>query len=71
MATIDFDLIPEPYLDPVTKLFRPILRPKIPIKVGYKGKFDKISYDCLIDSGADSNLFPSLMGESVGINIKK
>lgn len=70
MSSIDFDLIPEPFVDAITKLPRAILRPKIPLKVEYRNKIDDISFDCLVDSGADHNLFPAYIGERVGINVK-
>ena len=46
-----------------------ILRPIIPITIEYNGK--KIGYEVLIDSGADWNLFHSIMGEVIGIDIAK
>lgn len=70
MSSIDFDLVPEPLIDAITKLPRAILRPKIPLKLEYKNKIDHVSFDCLVDSGADHNLFPAYMGERVGINIR-
>ncbi|PIV07904.1 hypothetical protein CO007_04050 [Candidatus Roizmanbacteria bacterium CG_4_8_14_3_um_filter_36_10] len=46
-------------------------RPKIPIKIRLSGKQSNTPILCLIDSGADMNLFPAHMGESIGIDITK
>ena len=44
-----------------------ISRPIIPIQIEYKGK--KVGYEVLVDSGADWNLFHSVIGEIIGIDI--
>jgi hypothetical protein len=45
-----------------TKAYRPI----IPVSVGYGDK--KIGCEVLLDSGADWNLLPSVIGEIIGID---
>ncbi len=49
------------------KLASGILRPIIPIEVGYKD--ERTKYFALIDSGADISLFDAEVGESIGIDI--
>jgi hypothetical protein len=46
-----------------------IYRPIIPVLIEYGGK--KIGYEALLDSGADWNLFPAVLGEIIGIDIEK
>jgi hypothetical protein len=46
-----------------------VFRPVIPVTIEYGGK--KVAYEALLDSGADWNLFPSIMGEIIGIDIAK
>src|SRR3989338_1044652 len=46
-----------------------LVRPIIPIDLSYK-HFSPISYEALADSGADICVFPSQIGELMGINIK-
>ncbi len=48
-----------------------IFRPKIPVRMKYKHNFNKWPISCLLDSGADFNLFPAKWGDSVGITVKK
>lgn len=71
MSLVKFYYVPDPYLDPVTKKRVDILRPKIPIRLAYNYRLSRILVDCLVDSGADKNLFPADWGRSVGIKIEK
>lgn len=64
--TLDYDFIPEPFLDPVTKIVRSILRPKILIRINK----DKDLIDCLVDSGADLSLLPAHFIEKQGIRLE-
>lgn len=66
-----FNYQPRLYIDPVTGKSITIYLPLIPIRLSYKHNLGKVAVDCLIDSGADINLFPADWGESVEINIKK
>ena len=50
------------------QILRNVIRPIIPVTLKYKGK--TISYEALIDSGADTCVFPAEIGELVGIDIK-
>lgn len=70
-TTKRFNYQPRLYINPVSGKSITIYLPLIPIRLSYKHKFGKVAVDCLIDSGADINLFPADWGESVGINIKK
>ncbi len=47
-----------------------IYRPYIPIRLSSSHQLSKYPVLCLVDSGADKNLFPSGWAESVGIKIK-
>lgn len=44
-----------------------ILRPVIPVKISYKDR--SISYEALVDSGADFCIFDAQLGELLGIDI--
>ncbi len=46
-----------------------VLRPVIPISIIYKNLF--IIFEVLVDSGADSNIFPIELAEILGIDITK
>lgn len=46
-----------------------IIRPIIPITLKYKQN-RPVSYEALVDSGADMCVFPAQIGELLGINIK-
>ena len=72
MAVIRFDYFPTVFIDPYKKdKYLYDQRPYIPIRLSYGHRLSKIETLCLIDSGADRNLFPSSLGESVGIILKK
>jgi hypothetical protein len=45
-----------------------ILRPVIPVVLDYKG--NSIGYEVLVDSGADLSIFPSYVGEYIGIDVE-
>lgn len=70
MPLVKFDYIPEVFVDDETEKVKYIYRPLIPIRLCNKHVFGKFPVDCLLDSGADKNLFPSQWGETVGIKIK-
>lgn len=46
-----------------------IHRPYIHIRLKYKNRFEKTPFLCLVDSGADRNLFPAEIGELLGVKI--
>jgi len=46
-----------------------ILRPVIPVEIEYNGR--KVSYEVLIDSGADVNIFHAGLTPILGIDLKK
>ncbi len=45
-----------------------VLRPVIPIEIIYEGK--SVSYEALVDSGADGNIFPAQIADILGIDVK-
>lgn len=55
------------------KIIGHIYKPYISIRVGNpkSRQISKFPMQCLIDSGADSNLLPAVLGEVAGINILK
>lgn len=69
-----FPYNPDIYLDPNdrTKVIAVIDRPKIPVRLFFKHKFfpNTAPVQCLLDSGADRNLFPAHWGESLDIKVK-
>ncbi len=46
---------------------RKVFRPIIPVKIEYNGR--QIGYEALLDSGADWNIFHSVIGEIIGIDV--
>lgn len=70
MSVIKFDYAPEVFFNEKTRKVEYIYRPLIPIRLTYKRSFGKFPISCLLDSGADRNLFPAQWGETVGIKIK-
>jgi hypothetical protein len=53
------------------KIKNEIYRPLIPIRISYNHTISFYSFDCLVDSGSDKNLFPAQIGELIGIKIRK
>jgi hypothetical protein len=45
-------------------------RPALETRIEYQGTIFPLSFFSIIDSGADSCVFPSLVGEQIGIDIK-
>lgn len=70
MSVVKFDYTPEVFFNEKTRKVEYIYRPLIPIRLAYKHSFGKFPVNCLLDSGADKNLFPAQWGEAVGIEIK-
>ncbi len=67
----EFTYLPEPQTDPKTgKYLGDIFRPKVPVRISYKGGKYGLWWSSLVDSGSDRNLFPAEMGIQVGVNIK-
>lgn len=72
MAIIKFNYFPTVFVDPYRKgHYYYDQRPYVPIRLSHAHKLSKIETLCLLDSGADRNLLPSSLGESVGIKIKQ
>lgn len=70
MSLVKFDYTPEVFFNEKTRKVEYIYRPLIPIRLAHKHHFGKFPVNCLLDSGADKNLFPAQWGETVGIKIK-
>jgi len=70
MSLVKFDYTPEVFFNEKTRKVEYIYRPLIPIRLAYKHSLGKFPINCLLDSGADKNLFPAQWGQAVGINIK-
>ena len=51
------------------KITDEILRPIIPIEIAYKNQ--RVRYEVLVDSGADSNIFDAEIGRILNIDIEK
>ncbi|GEM_PF-1313352 len=69
-----FPYKPDIYLDlnDRSKVIAVVDRPKIPVRLNFNHKFFPTTapVQCLLDSGADRNLFPAHWGESLGIEVK-
>lgn len=50
------------------KLAPGLIRPIIPITLHYHNQ--SVTYEALVDSGADMSMFPAQIGELLGIDIK-
>ncbi len=61
---------PYPQIDPKTGKVSDLFRPTIPIKVLYKNKMTS-TFQALVDSGSDRNLFPLEIGRILGIPVKR
>lgn len=71
MPVLIFDQQPRAYKDPITEKIAFTYIPVIPVKLSYKYRLGNFRVDCLLDSGADRNIFPSDYARILGINIKK
>ncbi len=71
MAKIQFYYRPEDYLNPETNKIGTIYKPVIPIRLQYGHRLVKIPVECLVDSGSDTNLFPTDWGIAAGIKMEK
>lgn len=72
MQVIKFDYHPDVSLKKNSSTVNQIIdRPKIPIRLSFNHKQSITPVLCLLDSGADNNLFPTSMGEAIGINMTK
>jgi len=69
MPVISYDYLPKPFVknDKLSAIYTPV----IPIRLSVQHKLYKNSIYCLVDSGADHNLFPADIGELLGLKIKK
>ena len=70
MPIVKIAYTPRVYIDKETEKVRYVYRPLIPVRLCNKHTFSKFPIDCLLDSGADGNLFPAEWGERVSIKIR-
>jgi hypothetical protein len=69
--SLTFPYVELPIRNPATKiLVGTIFRPLIPIQIGYQDKFS-LTFEALVDSGADKSLFPLEIGQQIGIDFSK
>ena len=53
-----YPYLPELYLDPITKIVKAFYRPMIKVRISQNRGEISESFDALVDSGSDKNLFP-------------
>lgn len=68
MPLITFDFTPYPYVS--NKNLVAVYRPVIQVSLSAKSKIYPNTVSCLVDSGADFNLFPAEIGEYLNLQIK-
>lgn len=69
--SFSFPYIGLPIRNPATKiLLGTIYRPLIPIQIIFKDK-QSLTFEALVDSGADKSLFPLDIGTQIGIDFSK
>lgn len=67
---ISFSYVPYVIKDPDTGAYLgEIFRPVVAISISY-GRLISHTFDAIVDSGSDINLFPARLGEYIGINFK-
>src|SRR3989344_5090342 len=69
MPVITYDYLPTPHI--INGRLIAIYTPMVPIRLSASHKMYPYIIDCLLDSGADFNLFPAVVGEKMGLRIKK
>ncbi|HVF69257.1 MAG TPA: hypothetical protein VNA13_01695 [Xanthomonadales bacterium] len=69
MPVIKFDYFVRPSIE--NKKLIGIFSPIVPIRLSAQHKMYPDPINCFVDSGADFNLMPALIGENLGLNIKK
>ncbi len=72
MASLVFPYLPIPKKDPKTgEIIGQVHYPFIPVRLVYRHQLSRNPIFCLVDSGAERNLFPAFYGEQLRIKIKK
>lgn len=71
MPVITGDYIGQPLLDKKGKIEEFVYRPYAEIRINFKNGWISKPFLVLLDTGADRNLFPAVIGEKLGIEIKK
>lgn len=69
MSVISYDYIPIPHI--LNNKLIAIYSPIVSIRLSAHHKMYPYSIRCLLDSGADFNLLPADIGESLGLSIKR
>lgn len=59
MPILKYTYLPDTFVDRKTAKIILNFRPYIPLRLGYNQKIGKVAVNCLLDSGADRNLFLS------------
>lgn len=69
MSVITYDYLPTPHIinDKLIAVYTPV----VPVRLSANHKIYPYIIDCLLDSGADFNLLPAVVGEKMGLKIKK
>lgn len=69
--TTGYSYIPQIYRDTKTNILTQIYLPMVSIKVSYTRALISPSFDALVDSGSDRNLFPMVLAKYLGIDFGK
>lgn len=70
MPVLTYEFLPDIFENPRTKKRGVIYRPYVLIKLGNGNKWNKNFIKALVDSGADTNLFPTEFAKEIGLNYK-
>jgi len=72
MPTLIFPYLSFPKRNPKTReIIGETSFPFIPVRIIYQHRLYPNPINCLIDSGAEKNLFPAFFGERIGLKVKK
>ncbi len=71
MSVVKYDYLPAFETNLKTGEVFVVYRPYVPLILCMNHKVKKDEIACLLDSGADRNIFPAAMAESLGVDITK
>jgi len=66
-----YPYLPELYLDPITKIVKAFYRPMIKVRISQNRGEISESFDALVDSGSDKNLFPIYFANKIRVSLEK
>lgn len=69
--TPSFSYLPISIPDRKNGRFKEIFCPYIPIRISTNQSNQSFPFDALVDSGSDRNIFPALIAEYIGIDLKR